>query len=80
MTITKDLQAISKKLANLAEKTEKMAAAFEKSEKPLAKFVKPRTNSKAATIKAPAKAGKKTDTDRVLAIINRSKKGLILPH
>ena len=53
-----------------------MAAAFEKPEKPLAKSVKPRTKSKAAIKKAPVKAAKKTDTDKVLAIVNRFKKGV----
>ena len=49
-------------------------AALGKAEKPKAKPV--RTKAKAVTKKAPAKAAKKTDTDKVLAIINRSKKGV----
>jgi len=61
MTITKDLLAISKELMKLIKQTEKLAAALGKAEKP-------------ATKKAPAKAAKKTDTDKVLEIINRSKK------
>ena len=76
MTIIKDLQAISKKLAKLAEKTEKLAAAFEQPEISKAKSVKEKTKSKTATKKGPAKAAKKTDTDKVLAIINRFKKGV----
>ena len=67
MTITKDLQAISKELTKLANQTEKMAAELKKAEKPKAKSV---------TKKVPVKASKKTDTDKLLAIINRSKKGV----
>ena len=77
MTITKDLQAISKELTNLAKQTEKLAAQLGKVEKPKAKSVKTNTKAKAVIIKkAPAKAAKKTDTDKVLEIINRSKKGV----
>jgi len=76
MTITKDLQAVSKELSKLVKQTEKLAAALEKAEKPKAKSVKTQTKATAVAKKAPAKAAKKTDTDRVLAIINRSKKGL----
>ncbi len=77
MTITKDLQAISKELTKLVKQTEKLAAALEKAEKPKAKSVKTKTKAKAViTKKAPAKGGKKTDTDKLLAVINRSKKGV----
>jgi len=76
MTITKDLQTISKELTKLVKQTEKLAAAFGKAEKPKANSVKTKTKAKAVTKKAPAKGGKKTDTDKVLAIINRSKKGV----
>jgi len=76
MTMTKDLQAISKELTKLANQTEKLAAELGKSEKPLAKSVKTKTKAKAVTKKAPAKGGKKTDTDKLLEIINRSKKGV----
>jgi len=76
MTITKDLQAISKELTKLVKQTEKLAAALGKAEKPKAQSVKPKARAKAVTKKAPAKAGKKTDTEKVLAIINRSKKGV----
>ena len=72
MTMTKDLQAISNKLTKLAEQTEKLAAALEKTDQPAAKSVKTKPVSK----KAPAKGGKKTDTDKLLAVINRSKKGV----
>ena len=63
MTITKDLQAISKELTKLVNQIEKS--------------VTTKTKAKAViTKKVPAKGGKKTDTDQVLAIINRSKKGV----
>ena len=76
MTITKDLKAISKELTKLVKQTEKLATELSKAEKPNAKPVKTKTKSKAVTKKAPAKAAKKTDTDKLLAIINRSKKGV----
>jgi predicted Rossmann fold nucleotide-binding protein DprA/Smf involved in DNA uptake len=77
MTVIKDLQAISKELTKLAKQTEKLTAALEKAEKPKAKSVTTKTKAKAdITKKAPAKGGKKTDTDKLLAIINRSKKGV----
>ena len=76
MTITTDLKAISKELTKLVKQTEKLAAALEKAEKLKAKPVKTKTKSKAVTKKAPVKAAKKTDTDKLLAIINRSKKGV----
>jgi hypothetical protein len=76
MTITKDLQTVSKELTKLAKQAEKLAVAIGKTEKSKAKPVKTRTNAKAATEKAPPIVGKGTDTDKVLAIINRSKKGV----
>ena len=76
MTITRDLQAIGKELTKLAKKTETLAAALGKAEKPKATSVKTKTKAGVVTKKAPAKRGKKTDTDKVLAIINRSKKGI----
>ncbi len=81
MTLIKDLQAISKQIKKLAEKTEKLAAALgETAKQPETKPVKAKSKSKAVTKavtkKAPAKGGKKTDTDKLLAIINRSKKGV----
>jgi len=76
MTITKDLQAIRNKLTKLAEKTEKLAAELGKAQKPAVKSVKTAPKSKSVTKKAPVKAAKKTDTDKVLEIINRSKKGV----
>jgi hypothetical protein len=76
MTITKDLQAISKELTKLVNQIEKLAAELGKAQKPKAKSVVKKTKAKAVSKKAPAKGGKKTDTDKVLAIINRSKKGV----
>ena len=76
MTMSNDLQAISNELTKLANQTEKLVAKLEKTKKPAAKSVKTTTKAKAATKKAPAKGGKITDTDKVLAIINRSKKGV----
>ena len=76
MTITRDLTAISKELTKLVNQIEKMAADLGKAEKPKAKSVKTKPKAKAVSKKAPAKRGKKTDTDKVLAIINRSKKGV----
>jgi len=76
MTIQKDLKAISKELMKLVRQTEKLAAELDKAEKPAPKSVKPKTKAKAVTKKMPAKAAKKTDTDKLLAFINRSKKGV----
>jgi predicted Rossmann fold nucleotide-binding protein DprA/Smf involved in DNA uptake len=76
MTIAKDLQTISNELMKLVKQTEKLAAELGKAEKPKAKSVKIKTKPKAVTKKAPAKSGKKTDTDKLLAFINRSKKGV----
>jgi DNA replicative helicase MCM subunit Mcm2 (Cdc46/Mcm family) len=77
MTLTKDLQAVSKELMKLVKQTEKLAAVLEKAKKPKANSVKPKAKAKAViTKKAPVKAAKKTDTDKVLEIINRSKKGV----
>ena len=76
MTMTKDLQAISKELTKLVKQIDNLAAALGKTKKPAAKSVKTKTKSKPATKKAPAKHAKKTETDKVLEIINRSKKGV----
>ncbi len=77
MTLTKDLQAISKELMKLVKQTGKLAAALEKAAKPAAKSAKTKAKAKAVIPKkAPVKAAKKTDTDKVLEIINRSKKGV----
>ena len=66
--LKKDLQALSKRLQALSKKAEALAKQIEKAEPVKAKAVK----------KAPVKkkvAGP-TDTDKVLSIINRSKKGV----
>ena len=76
MTLTKDLQTVSKELTKLAKQTEKLAAALGKAEKPKAKPVKTTTKAKTVTKKAPVKAAKITDTDKLIAIINRFKKGI----
>jgi hypothetical protein len=76
MTTSMDLQAVSKELTKLAKQTEKLAAALGKAKKPKATSVKTKTKTPAVTNKAPAKDGKTTDTDKVLAIIKRSKKGV----
>ena len=38
--------------------------------------MKTKTKAKAVAKKAPVRVGKKTDTDKILAIVNRSKKGV----
>ena len=76
MTITKDLQAISKELTRMVSQTEKLAAALKKTGTPKAKFVKTKTKANSINKKAPVKAARKTDTDQVLANVNRSKKGV----
>ena len=76
MTITKDLQAISKELKKLVNQIEKLATELGKAGKPKAKSVKTKPKAKTVAKKAPVKVAKKTDTDKVLEIINRSKKGV----
>jgi septal ring factor EnvC (AmiA/AmiB activator) len=76
MTIQSDLKAVQKELQKLTKQTEKIAAQIEKLEKQKTKATKPKAEVRPALKKAPAKKSKRTDTDRVLAIINRSKKGV----
>ena len=76
MTMTRDLQVISKELIKLVKQIEKLASALEKAEKPKATSVKTMAKAKTVTKKAPVKAAKKTDTDKLLEVINRSKKGV----
>ena len=76
MTMTKDLQTISEELTKLVKQIENLTAALGKAEQPKTKSVKTKTKAKAVTKKASVKAAKKTDTDKVLAIVNRSKKGI----
>jgi predicted Rossmann fold nucleotide-binding protein DprA/Smf involved in DNA uptake len=76
MTMTKDLQTIGKELTKLVKQIEKLAAELGKADQPKAKSVKTKTKAKAVIKNAPVKAAKKTDTDKLLAIVNRSKKGV----
>ncbi|RZB36610.1 MAG: hypothetical protein SRB2_01912 [Desulfobacteraceae bacterium Eth-SRB2] len=76
--LKKDLQAVNMELNALAKKTESLLKAVDKLDKPKA-VKKPKT--KAVKAKAPKKAAVKksapvTTADTVLAIINRSKKGV----
>jgi len=89
MTLTKDLQAVSRELTKLVKQTEKLAAELGKAERPKAKSVKKTAKAKIVTKKATVKAAKNalkvpakkkavqiTATDQVLNIINRSKIGV----
>ena len=76
MTITKDLQTVSKELTKLVKQIENLTAALGKAEKPKTKSVKTTNKTKVVAKKAPVKAAKITDTDKLLAIINRFKKGV----
>jgi putative endonuclease len=72
LTISKkDLQALRKQIQAIEKKVDKLIAAAEETAKPGAA-------KKAPAKKAPAKKGVKklTATDQVLAIINRTKKGV----
>jgi predicted transcriptional regulator of viral defense system len=53
-----------------------LAAELGKADQPKAKSVKRKTKSKAVAKKSPVTAAKKTDTDMLLAVINRYKKGV----
>jgi len=86
--LKKELQALGKGLQALAKKTEALAKQLEKAQPVKAKAVKKAPAKAKAVRKAPvkAKAVKKapvkkkaagiTDTDKVLNIIKRSKKGV----
>ena len=85
MTILKkDLQALQREIKALSGKMEKLIKEFDKSNKTkvtkkvTAKPVKAKTTKKAPAKKAPAKkkTAQPTATDKVLKIINRSKKGV----
>ena len=76
MTLSKDLQTVSKQLMKLVKQTEKLAAEFSKAEKAKAKSVGSKTNAKAVAKKALAKRAKKTDTGKLLAVIKRHKRGI----
>ncbi len=64
----------SNELTKLVKQTEKLAEVLGKAEKQ--KTLKTKTKEKDITKKVPTKAAKKTYTDKVLAIIKRSKKGV----
>jgi predicted Rossmann fold nucleotide-binding protein DprA/Smf involved in DNA uptake len=77
MTTKKELAALKKEFKAMDRKLEKLLKEIEKSGTKAPKASKAKT-VKAAAKKAPAKkkATKVTDTDKVLNIINRSKKGV----
>ena len=80
--LKKDLEALSRDLKVLADKTERWLKMLEKYEKPKAKPAKAKAVKKVAAKKAapkkavPKKAKPATAADTVLAIINRYKKGV----
>ncbi|MHC4457542.1 MAG: GIY-YIG nuclease family protein [Planctomycetota bacterium] len=79
MTIKKDLQNLNKEIKALSTRMEKLIKEFDKSQKVgAAKKAPAKTTKRVATKKVPAKKrpAKLTATDRVLKIINRSKKGV----
>jgi hypothetical protein len=84
MTIyKKDLQALNKDIKALGRKMEKLIKEFDKGRKArvTAKPVKAKITKRVPARKAPAKKkpAKLTATDKVLRIINRSKKGVDAP-
>ena len=84
MTVKQDLKALQKEFKALGKKLEKLAKMVEKGEtikvakKTTAKPVKAKTSNKVTAKKAPAKkkSAQLTATDKVLKIINGSKKGV----
>ncbi len=79
MTIKKDLQNLNKEIKALGTRMEKLITEFDKSQKVgAAKKAPAKTTKRIATKKVPAKKrpARLTATDRVLKIINRSKKGV----
>jgi hypothetical protein len=79
MTIKKDLQNLNKEIKALSTLMEKLIKEFDKSQKVgTAKKAPAKTTKRIATKKVPAKKrpAKLTATDRVLKIINQSKKGV----
>ena len=88
MTILKkDLQALNKDIQALGKTIDKLIAAVEKGEttkvakKTTAKPIKAKTTKRSPAKKAPVKrrTAKLTATDKVLRIINRSKRGIDPP-
>jgi putative endonuclease len=79
MTIKKDLQNLKKEIKALSTQMEKLIKEFDKSHKlGPAKKAPLKTTKRAKTKKVPAKkrSPRLTATDRVLKIINQSKKGV----
>jgi septal ring factor EnvC (AmiA/AmiB activator) len=79
MTIKKDLQNLNKEIKALSTRMEKLIKEFDKSQKAgSAKKAPVKTTKRVATKKVPAtkRPARLTATDRVLKIINRSKKGV----
>jgi putative endonuclease len=79
MTIKRDLQNVNKEIKALSKRMEKLIKEFDKSQKvAAAKKTPARRTKRIATKKVAAKKRpmKLTATDRVLKIINRSKKGV----
>lgn len=74
MTVKNDLQAVNKELKALTKKVEKMIVAVGKIEKP--KPAKKAVKAKPAKKAVAKKKRQVTDTDTVLGIINRTKKGV----
>ena len=66
MTITKDLQAISKELTKLVGRIEKLAAALGKTEKPEAKSVNIKTKAKTVAPRPRLKVTRKLIPTRSL--------------
>jgi hypothetical protein len=77
MTMKRELTAVQKKITAIKLKVDKLISAVEKGETKVAKPSKAKA-VKATAKKAPAKkkAARVTDTDKVLNIIKRSKKGV----
>jgi hypothetical protein len=80
MTIKRELTALQKKITAIGQKMEKVLSEIENAQAEVAKPSKPKA-VKGKAVKAPNAPAKKiakkiTDTDKVLNIINRSKKGV----
>ena len=79
MTIKKDLLNLNNEIKALSARMEKLIKEFDKSQKMgTTKKTPAKTTKRSAAKKVPAKKrpAKLTATDRVLSIINRSKKGV----
>jgi hypothetical protein len=80
--LKKELQAVSKELKALVNKTEKLMKAFDKLEQaPAAEKKKTKVKAKKAPAKETAakKATGPTATEQVVSLIKRSKKGVDIP-